>query len=90
LVNYNKQAKYQELVNKDSRTLDEIEQLKKITLELYQLAYIKNINKLNQILKTVEKSIIDKRKLVYKPGSVYTMNLFHPLFSNQKQLSKAG
>ena len=43
------QVKYQELVSRDSRTLVETKQLKNIALALYQLGYIRDIDKINKI-----------------------------------------
>lgn len=43
------QMGYQELVNKKNRTKKETKRLKKFALELYQLGYIKDVNKINKI-----------------------------------------
>ncbi len=44
------QKRYQELVNKDGRTADETKELKQFALELYMRGYIKDKNKIDQIV----------------------------------------
>lgn len=43
------QKRYQELVNKDGRTVDETKELKQFALELYMRGYIKDKNKIDKI-----------------------------------------
>jgi hypothetical protein len=54
------QRKYEALVSKSDRSESESRELKQVALELYQIGYIRDIEKINQIKLT--KSFIGRAK----------------------------
>ena len=50
------QRKYEMLVAKSGRSEDESRELKQVALELYQLGYIRNVEKINKIKLTKSSS----------------------------------